>query len=1106
MQAFCVLISSEKEMFVVRKKSNRVFSILLTLVMLLGMLPAPAQAASAAFTAQPQSGTTNIGEEYAFNWANGQTPVSLKLQIANLANSEDPWEDLQTLSGTSGTVGYRPNSDPSDPDAKIYVRDGNSAYRIVALVVDRLLGVVEVPSDTFVVTWTANITFDANGGTGTMESATCNVGSQYILPECTFTAPAGKMFDCWSVGGSKKTAGSKVTVPVNTTVKAQWEDIPTSITITIKDGIASWTQIPDADEYLCKVSNTMYVARVMPSETFDVDAWIKEHLDFSGSYTLTVRACKDSEVLMESEIEYEYTTTHTHLWSTDWSCDDTHHWRECIADGCGIKSIYYLGTIGRHEYSSDGICIYCGKTSAAWLDSPTITIKDGVASWTQVEGATKYKWWLKTVNGLGEVTNWVEPGDTLDLNEMLSFLDREGGTYLFSVQPFADEYTPLSAKAVVEYEYIRHYEVTFDGNGGSGGMKTVYGIRGQYTLPESTAFTAPSGKQFKAWSVNGKEYAPGDTITVSADTTVTAIWTEPIITITIEDGVASWTQIPSADRYKWRLTNGAGWESGGWADPDETFDLDACIAEWGKARGTYTFRVTPYSGEEPITETSEIYYEYTTTHVHSWATNWTTTKVLHYRKCTADGCGILHAEACEGYGFHTFNDGICPVCGYVSALEKLTLTIEVVTIDRNEFDIASWTQVPGATHYFFSIDAAEAIHYYPGDTVELGELFAKRGKSTDYYTIRVTAYNGSEVISETGTAEYYYNHHYAVTFDANGGSGTMKTVYTLALYYLPECTFTPPANKQFKCWMVDGEEYTVGDDWISVWDDKTVKAVWEDAPPRFITPPQSGTAEKTEEYIFSWELDRADTRVVLMVYNPSSGNWMTGGTLTGETSYTVKYWGEDLCVDGKTRFKLCATRNGKTTESEFTVTWLGPLAFTKPPQSGTAEKTEEYTFDWELNRPADDIVLKVYNPNSGNWMIGDRLTEETSYTVRYWGEDLCVDGKTRFKLCATLNGNTIESEFAVLWADGPLSGTVTVKDGAATASVIVADLSADEATLLVAQYRGGQMVDVKLITIEADRIYQPTGTFRHQPGDHYRAFLVDAETYAPLCAAAPLSE
>ena len=84
-----------------RKKP--LLSLLLCCMMLLSLLPVPAQAASAAFTAQPQSGTTNIGEEYAFNWANGQTPVSLKLQIANLANSEDPWEDLQTLSGTSGT-------------------------------------------------------------------------------------------------------------------------------------------------------------------------------------------------------------------------------------------------------------------------------------------------------------------------------------------------------------------------------------------------------------------------------------------------------------------------------------------------------------------------------------------------------------------------------------------------------------------------------------------------------------------------------------------------------------------------------------------------------------------------------------------------------------------------------------------------------------------------------------------------------------------------------------------------------------------------------------------------------------------------------------------
>ena len=44
MQAFCVLISSEKEMFTVRKQTNRIFSILLTLVMLTGLLTVSAAA------------------------------------------------------------------------------------------------------------------------------------------------------------------------------------------------------------------------------------------------------------------------------------------------------------------------------------------------------------------------------------------------------------------------------------------------------------------------------------------------------------------------------------------------------------------------------------------------------------------------------------------------------------------------------------------------------------------------------------------------------------------------------------------------------------------------------------------------------------------------------------------------------------------------------------------------------------------------------------------------------------------------------------------------------------------------------------------------------
>ncbi len=72
---------------------------------------------------------------------------------------------------------------------------------------------------------TYTVSFDANGGTGSMADAT-GVSGDYVLPVCSFTAPNGKQFKAWSVGGVEKTAGATITVNANTTVTAVWENIP----------------------------------------------------------------------------------------------------------------------------------------------------------------------------------------------------------------------------------------------------------------------------------------------------------------------------------------------------------------------------------------------------------------------------------------------------------------------------------------------------------------------------------------------------------------------------------------------------------------------------------------------------------------------------------------------------------------------------------------------------------------------------------------------------------------------------------------------------------------------------------------------------------------
>ena len=71
---------------------------------------------------------------------------------------------------------------------------------------------------------TYTVSFDANGGEGTMPSKTVNAGAIYKLPACTFTPPVGKEFKAWEVNGVEKTVGTDITINADTVLKAVWKD------------------------------------------------------------------------------------------------------------------------------------------------------------------------------------------------------------------------------------------------------------------------------------------------------------------------------------------------------------------------------------------------------------------------------------------------------------------------------------------------------------------------------------------------------------------------------------------------------------------------------------------------------------------------------------------------------------------------------------------------------------------------------------------------------------------------------------------------------------------------------------------------------------------
>ena len=90
------------------------------------------------------------------------------------------------------------------------------------------------------------ISFDPNGGTGTMKPMRVKAGVDYTLPECTFTPPEGKEFAGWlAVNGKVYPAGHSVFSTYDQSLKATWKDKEVAeVTITFDPNGGTGTMQP----------------------------------------------------------------------------------------------------------------------------------------------------------------------------------------------------------------------------------------------------------------------------------------------------------------------------------------------------------------------------------------------------------------------------------------------------------------------------------------------------------------------------------------------------------------------------------------------------------------------------------------------------------------------------------------------------------------------------------------------------------------------------------------------------------------------------------------------------------------------------------------------
>lgn len=123
-----------------------------------------------------------------------------------------------------------------------------------------------------------------------------------------------------------------------------------------------------------------------------------------------------------------------------------------------------------------------------------------------------------------------------DEGYMLSTLSVNGNPAAVAVGDDTYTFTQPEGDVTITaaFEMRNEHTVTFDANGGSEpeelpeevttampAKKILHGS--EYSLPECE-FIAPEGKQFKAWEIDGAEYPVNAPVTVTADSTVKALW------------------------------------------------------------------------------------------------------------------------------------------------------------------------------------------------------------------------------------------------------------------------------------------------------------------------------------------------------------------------------------------------------------------------------------------------------------------------------------------------------------------------------------------------------------------------------------------------------
>ena len=120
-----------------------------------------------------------------------------------------------------------------------------------------------------------------------------------------------------------------------------------------------------------------------------------------------------------------------------------------------------------------------------------------------------------------------------------------------------------------------------------------------------------------------------------------------------------------------------------------------------------------------------------------------------------------------------------------------------VNFEADQFKVLSYNEGSGDWDECATVLSENGVNKY--------SVVSNTGKTMIYKIVAIK--NGASVL-ESPRFDIIWSDKYRVSFDANGGSGTMEAVFVTGDYMLPYCDFDAPEGYRFNRWRIDDTFYS----------------------------------------------------------------------------------------------------------------------------------------------------------------------------------------------------------------------------------------------------------------------------------------------------------